>query len=322
LPSAVFEGLGEGVELKFNPYHDPRDGRFTFAPGGPHDPSSNVTMPGAIDRIGRNTMRSAFAARPQPGGGGRGGNIRAFQDPMTLQQVFPGLRNAPGGAIIAVGDTLLNFTGPANELTTMLAQKQAVALINQIRAIDPGYRADSAGTFPQSFEGQMTYLNGLRLDRASALYRLRGDARLLQIETIRYLQRSVDRAYAAGLQLQKEGRLTPRLSDQEALGNFIDRRAREDLRKMYNQYSIRTGVHQEVKVIGREYETRGTDRTYRVPDARVANLAIDVTLTRKTLSTAQVRGFFNADFKPDATVIVRPSQLGSGSTYIITRSRN
>ena len=25
----------DGVELKFNPYHDPRNGRFTFAPGGP-----------------------------------------------------------------------------------------------------------------------------------------------------------------------------------------------------------------------------------------------------------------------------------------------
>lgn len=23
-----------GVELKFNPWHDPLDGRFTFAPGG------------------------------------------------------------------------------------------------------------------------------------------------------------------------------------------------------------------------------------------------------------------------------------------------
>jgi len=25
----------DGLEFKFNPYHDPRDGRFTFAPGGP-----------------------------------------------------------------------------------------------------------------------------------------------------------------------------------------------------------------------------------------------------------------------------------------------
>ena len=25
----------DGLELKFNPYHDPRNGQFTFAPGGP-----------------------------------------------------------------------------------------------------------------------------------------------------------------------------------------------------------------------------------------------------------------------------------------------
>lgn len=26
--------LADGTELKFNPYHDPRNGQFTFAPGG------------------------------------------------------------------------------------------------------------------------------------------------------------------------------------------------------------------------------------------------------------------------------------------------
>lgn len=29
------EHRADGLEFKFNPYHDPRDGRFTFAPGGP-----------------------------------------------------------------------------------------------------------------------------------------------------------------------------------------------------------------------------------------------------------------------------------------------
>jgi len=26
--------LANGTEIKFNPYHDPRNGQFTFAPGG------------------------------------------------------------------------------------------------------------------------------------------------------------------------------------------------------------------------------------------------------------------------------------------------
>jgi len=44
-----------------------------------------------------------------------------------------------------------------------------------------------------------------------------------------------------------------------------------------------------------------------------------VTLSRKTMTTPQVRGFFNSDFKPDAVVIVRPSQLGPNSTYAISK---
>lgn len=31
------------LETKFNPYHDPENGRFTFAPGGPHSRSSVIT---------------------------------------------------------------------------------------------------------------------------------------------------------------------------------------------------------------------------------------------------------------------------------------
>ncbi len=35
---AVFEP----IEAKFNPYHDPRNGQFTFAPGGPRSLSDVV----------------------------------------------------------------------------------------------------------------------------------------------------------------------------------------------------------------------------------------------------------------------------------------
>jgi hypothetical protein len=60
---------------------------------------------------------------------------------------------------------------------------------------------------------------------------------------------------------------------------------------------------------------------YTIPDNRVGNIAFDVSLTRKTLSTAQVRGFFSSDFRPNTVIIVRPSQLGSQSTYAIVRPR-
>src|SRR3546814_11519561 len=46
----------------------------------------------------------------------RGSNIRAFQDPMTLQQAVPGLRGQPGGAILEVADSLFDIAGTAEEL--------------------------------------------------------------------------------------------------------------------------------------------------------------------------------------------------------------
>lgn len=80
-----------------------------------------------------------------------------------------------------------------------------------------------------------------------------------------------------------------------------------------------TGPSEQVRVNSREYDTSGTDRTYRRPDARVGDVAFDVTLSQKTAKTAQVRGFFSSDFRPQRVVIVRPSQLGPGSTYAIAR---
>lgn len=41
----------DGRELKFNPYHDPRNGQFTFAPGGPRSLSRILVA----DRTGTRT---------------------------------------------------------------------------------------------------------------------------------------------------------------------------------------------------------------------------------------------------------------------------
>lgn len=113
-----------------------------------------------------------------------------------------------------------------------------------------------------------------------------------------------------------------RLSAQKAVGNFVDRTVRDNLRQAFNGLGISTSPGKPVRVIGREYATTGTDRTYRIPDARVGDVAFDWTLRRKTAATPQVRGFFNSDFKPSNVVIVRPTQLGNNGTYIITRPRN
>ena len=165
----------------------------------------------------------------------------------------------------------------------------------------------------------MNQLNGLRFDRATAFFRTKRELRPLQVETLRFMQASADRAYARGIKLLRENRLRIRLSEQEALGNYIDGRVRRDLRERFNFAGIISSGPGPVRVNRREDDSSGRDRTFRRPDARVGEIAYDVTLTAKTLATPQVRGFFNTDFQPSTVIVIRPSQLGAGSTYAISR---
>ena len=353
----------DGIERKFNPYHDPQDGRFTFGPGsigslsrGAASTSRHATPAGERSSASPTAFSSFLRERPlpnstnvsdlsanlpndgvfRPDGGsglleqaqyrpvppeGIGSNSRAFQDPMTLEQAFPGLRDTPGGSILALADNVFDFTGPANDLTSSMSLEYSRKLIEQIKKVDPSYVFQSFGE-PTTLEGQMNQINDLRLDRAAALYRVRGETAPLQVETLRFVQNSTDRAYDAGVQKYERGELDVHLSREEAIGNFVDRQVRQDLRELYNQQGISTARDQQVRVNGREYDTSGTDSTYRTPDARVGKVAYDWTLTRKTAGIAQIRGYFNSDLRPDAVIIVRPSQLGHRSTYAITRPRN
>lgn len=344
------------VEHKFNPYHDPRNGRFTFAPGGPRslshvmisdrrsshqsrqqDSGSMVAVnarasvrinPARADSISDAVYRpSEFFAAIQPAQyrsnprarmGGNGGP--PLNDPMTLERAFPGLANSPGGSLVALADNILDLTGPARRLTTGLAEDHVNMLIQQIKTIDPNYRLDSLG-FPTTIEGQVNLIRQLRLDRAVAFYLRKSETRPLQIETLRLMQERADSAYAEGQTLFDAGRLKPRLSREEAIGNYVDRAVRRELRELYNVRGIDYSKGQQIRVIGREYDTSGSDPTFRIPDARVGDIAFDVTLSRKTLATPQVRGFFNSDFTPETVIIVRPTQLGPNSTYAISKPR-
>lgn len=189
----------------------------------------------------------------------------------------------------------------------------------EIKSIDPNWRYDRLGPV-NTVEGKVNELNDLRFRRAEVYLRVKGDARPLQVETLRYVQERADIAYARGLGMLKSGRLRIRLSDQEALGNFVDREVRKDLRERLTSVGINWMTNPTVRVNAREYDTSGTDRTYRRPDARVGRIAFDVTLTRKTAITPQVKGFFSADFQPSSVIIIRPSQFGVVHTYAIPRA--
>lgn len=147
----------DGVERKFNPYHDPRNGRFTFAPGGPQSlsrvvisrrrlsyvkpeeragvspiseeppltavaPTPPVSEPILSDAVYRPNASPAGLQPTQyrPPRSTRGSNSRAFEDPMTLEQIFPGLRDAPAGALLTLADNIFDLTGPRNALTAEL----------------------------------------------------------------------------------------------------------------------------------------------------------------------------------------------------------
>jgi hypothetical protein len=130
----------DGRELKFNPYHDPRNGRFTFAPGGPAiSTASSRAVPGHGASGGQSAALAPAGPETEPA---RGSNIRAFEDPMTLEQAFPGLRNAPGGAIIAVADNALDLFGPGEAAQVALLANQSKQLTAQIKAIDPTWHYD------------------------------------------------------------------------------------------------------------------------------------------------------------------------------------
>jgi hypothetical protein len=259
-------------------------------------------------------MRTAGSEPPR----GIGHNGGPALDPVELEQAFPGLSAAPAGSIVAAADTLLKLTEPAAQMTTAMSLEYSKNLIAQIQAIDPGYQYHSLG-FPSTFEGQMNMINDLRWDRAAAIYCKTGDVGALQIETIRFVQARADSAYDEAIAAEKAGTLKPALNDGMARGNFVDGAIRFDVRERYNTLNISTQKGSPVRVNGREYDTSTDPSTHSRPDVRVGNLAIDVTLQRKTSGTPQVGRFFGSNFKPIGTVIVRPRQVDSVGTYFITR---
>ncbi len=177
-------------------------------------------------------------------------------------------------------------------MTAEVLQNHARQIMEQIKAIDPGWHydeivpIDALGNSMQTVDGLSAKVNDLRFQRAVVVARLKGDYEPLQVETLRFVQQRADLAYDRGVALLKAGRLTPRLSDQEALGNYIDRQVRLNLRDRYNVLGIDSAGAVPVRVNRRENNNSGSDLTCRLPDARVKDVAFDVTLTRKTLSTS------------------------------------
>ncbi len=96
---------------------------------------------------------------------------------MTLEQSFPGLRNSPGAAVVAVADNLFDLTGPAEAMTAEVLQNQRRQLSAQIKAIDPAWHydeivpTDALGNRIETIQGLTAKVNDLRFQRAAVTAR-------------------------------------------------------------------------------------------------------------------------------------------------------
>jgi hypothetical protein len=241
------------------------------------------------------------------------------QEPTTLDQMFPGLKNNPAIAIIAPIEHFLAVGAEADGANLDIATGQYRQLVREIRAIDPNWRDNvfylPGGLAGLSWQGRNAVLEYLRVELAVAYYKIRHDPEPLQVETIRFLHKVVDDAYNLAEYKYKSGQLDVRQSPAEAIGNEVDREVRAQLKTFFSSHGINFGADQDVTVNNRVYTGYGNE--YRLPDAQVADLAIEWTLQGKTMATAQVRGFLRAQRGTRGAVIIRPSQLGGDSVYLI-----
>jgi hypothetical protein len=99
-----------GLELKFNPYHDPKDGRFTFGPGGT----------GSVVAYGEGQGPRL----------GPGSNSRAFEDPMTVEQAFPELNAPVLKTFAAITGPLFDVVGPAAEAQIQVLDRHSKGVLS------------------------------------------------------------------------------------------------------------------------------------------------------------------------------------------------
>ena len=245
-------------------------------------------------------------------------------DLTSLEDAFPGLRDAPGRAVpLAPIDGFLGVSALADEANLEATLGQYRELVAEIKRVDPTF-VDSeilaaGGIDALSWQGRSNLINSLRMERAAAYYRILGDVGPLQVETLRFLQGAVNVAYEKAASEAEAGRLQPRLSREVAIGNSIDARVRAGLKDMFDEYNIPYGPRSDVTVNNRDYESTDSGQRYSVPDTRLRDVSFDWTLSAKTIESPQIRGFFRTDSSVRAVIIVRPSGLGRDSTYLIPR---
>jgi hypothetical protein len=241
-----------------------------------------------------------------------------------LDQVFPGLKNHTVlHTVLAPIDGFLGATQAADDANLAATEIEYRNLINDFKQLDPSFADEellpSEGIAGLDWKGRNNLTIGLRVRLAAEYYRLSGDIEPLQLETLRYLQNDVDVAYDDAVVLFNTGKLKQYLSEEEAIGNYIDPKVRDDLKRTFSYYKIPFGPRSAITINNRDYIS---PTEYRVPDARIGDVSFDWTLTEKTMRTPQISDYFRTQSQVRAVFVIRPKQLGPNNTYLIPRSTN
>jgi len=158
----------------------------------------------------------------------------------------------------------------ADEANLEATLGQYRALVAKIKQVDLNFVDDEllppGGIAGLTWQGRANLINGLRMRRAAAYYQIRGDVGFLQVEALRFLQNTVDATYEEAVSEADAGRLQPRLSREEAIGNWMDARVRQELKNTFASYGIPYGPGEDVTINNRDYEVR---RTAKVIDSRM-----------------------------------------------------
>lgn len=248
-------------------------------------------------------------------------------DFTTLVEAFPGLQQFPVAAtFLSPFDGFVGFSATTDGANAAATDVLYDHLVHQIRALDPNWRNDqlwpAGGINAMSWQARGNLIDNLRMQLAVTTYKIRGDIGPLQLETLRFLARTVDSAYNQAVSSADTSRMTPPLSRQVDIGNRMDAIVRDSIKDFFHQFGISYGPGGDVTVNNRDYRTTETSVAYRIPDVRLANVVIDWTLSAKSISTRQVSDFFTADSDPDWVAIIRPSAFGPGNIYVIRRPDN
>jgi hypothetical protein len=238
-----------------------------------------------------------------------------IHDIRSIEQMLPNWSEVKGLPLIAIPDEVFDLPRKAADD----AKRSADELMREIERMVPTDALDIL-IRRRPFQNQVERLRDVRLLRAAASIHFRRDATLMQVETLRLMQDVADEAYTEATSMLKRGALEVHLSTALTIGNYVDAKVRKVLRARYAALDIREGPGKAIRVNRVELEAASDERMFRRPDARVGDVAFDVTMTPKTGATPQVRGFFRSETRPRMVIIVRPHQISNGGSYIITRA--